>query len=393
MKSTLRWLVVASLFVGSAFASDVHQLVAPDGQAFDNFGFAVAVSGNLLAAITGPASSRGGVLYVFQKTTNWSHFTLAAEFQIPGVMLTSVAISNGVVAVGAITCTVNKIANAGCAYVFANTNGWQQVAQLTASDASMDAWFGSSIALNSGTIAVGAGGAEEAYVFTEPQGGWTNATQTAILMPTKADNANGFGGSIATGASYLVAVGSSDDPPATEGAVYIFQESENGWQNMNETAKLTDAGAVPHEHLGSSLAMLPGTIVAGAPTSDSQAAKALVYLEAPNGWQSTSTANATLTGPITGNGTGFSAVAINNNLILAQRQTGRGQGRRGGAFIFKKPAGGWVTMQASADLTAPISTGWSLAAEGGSVAIMGAPEVTINGHTEQGAVFVGKVPQ
>ena len=62
-----------------------------------------------------------------------------------------------------------------------------QTAKLTSSDGAAGDIFGDSVAVGTTTIVVGASeatlsgnsSAGKAYVFVQPQGGWTDATQTA----------------------------------------------------------------------------------------------------------------------------------------------------------------------------------------------------------------------
>ena len=101
----------------------------------------------------------------------------------------SVAVDSGTVVVGASGATVNGYGSAGKAYVFVQPgNGWTdttQTAELTASDAAADSYFGSSVTVSGNTVVVGAPSdyAGAAYVFIEPTGGWVDTIQTAELTP------------------------------------------------------------------------------------------------------------------------------------------------------------------------------------------------------------------
>ena len=99
----------------------------------------------------------------------------------------SVSVQGNTMVVGAPSANVaGSQYRPGAAYVFTRTGStWMQVAKLTPSDLGDDD-FGASVAIGGSVIAVGGpkknpnklGGV---YVFVQPQGGWTDATETALL--------------------------------------------------------------------------------------------------------------------------------------------------------------------------------------------------------------------
>ncbi len=171
----------------------------------------------------------------------------------------------------------------------------------------------------------------------------------------------------------------------SKGAVYVYQEAKGGWQNMTETAKLTD-GATQAEQFGQSVAMLPNTIVIGTRL----AKKALIYVAGKQGWQSTSAPTATLSESRPGEGFGY-AVAINPTLIVVG-DPGYPfhfqHNHKGAGFVFHKPAQGWQSATATERIDGQgEGVGTSVAAAGNETVFMGAPYTLVNGNTYQGAVF------
>ena len=100
-----------------------------------------------------------------------------------------------------------------------------QTAKLTASDALPDDGFGDSVSISGNTVVVG--GSDAAYVFTEPDAGWANMTQTAELTVSPGSPGYSYSPVAISGDTIVV------------GATYVFSEPPTGWTNMTQTAELT----------------------------------------------------------------------------------------------------------------------------------------------------------
>lgn len=130
-------------------------------------------------------------------------------------------------------------------------------------------------------------GSGSVYVFEKPGTGWTNATEMAKL--TAADGADGddFGWSVSLGGDILV-VGAryDDDNGDASGSAYLFEEPDAGWTDMTETAKLTASDGLPFDGFGYSVS-LGGDIIAvgahGAYYAPNKAAY-LFYKFEPSAW-------------------------------------------------------------------------------------------------------------
>jgi hypothetical protein len=404
-----KWILTISVSIsvltGTLLATE---LTAPDGQARERFGYALSVNGNTLA-ITGAYESGypgGRTVWVFQKTNSWNHPVLVAELTAAnGDRLQGVAVSGNTIVAGAPAATINGVVDQGCAYVFvAGASGWQnsnETAQLTSSDGYFNNGFGVSVSIDKDTIVVGAPGAGniqqgEAYIFTKPATGWVNATETAKLLASNGQMYDGFGGGNGVSINGVVAaVGAGGVGfPNGYGAVYVFQETRGGWQNMTETAELTEGQPFVGEELGSSVVIEGGTVVAGAPSANNGSARVMIYLEPVGGWQSTNTPNAILTSTEK-HPRGFGAsVAINPNLIIVGNPYATAKYKRfsGAAFIFEKPPSGWVNATQSAKLVASgLAVGTSVAASLNKTAFIGAPYTMVGDNQDQGVVFVQKL--
>ena len=227
------------------------------------------------------------------------------------------------------------VANAGSAYVFTRNTGtgvWSKAAMLTASVPTANDRFGISVAIDGGTVVVGAHQLEYslgnivvsrsgvAYVFTRPADGWADMTQTAKLTPGTAGAAGDrFGVSVAVrGGTVVVGAHQHDANAVTDsGAAYVFTKTGTAWVSTSTAAKLTAAGGATNDQFGISVAVDGDTVVVGAHELEDQ---------------------------------------LNS--------------RPGAAYVFTKPVGGWADMTQTAKLT-PGTAGAAGDRFGVSVAVRG----------------------
>ena len=165
---------------GKTWAEHTH-LTASDGEASDNFGYSVALSGNT-ALVGAFLDDVGGITnvgsaYVYRwNGSNWEEQAqlTASDGELGDLFGVSVALRGHIALVGAQRTDIGGVTDAGSAYVF-RWDGiqWVEQAQLTASDSGTDAGFAFSVALSGNTVLVGAvlddvggnTGAGSAYVF------------------------------------------------------------------------------------------------------------------------------------------------------------------------------------------------------------------------------------
>jgi len=202
----------------------ITKLLPSDGAAFDYFGFSIAVDNNIVAIGAYRDNDNGfrsGSVYLFDVSTGAQIAKILPNDGGGGDLFGwSVAIDNGVVAVGAYQSDDNGF-NSGSAYLFdASTGG--QLFKLLASDGAVFDNFGWSIAIDNGIVAVGArsGGdtGGSAYLFDASTG-----AQIAKFLPTEGAANDEFGWSI-TIANDVVAIGAwgDDDNGTDSGSAYVF---------------------------------------------------------------------------------------------------------------------------------------------------------------------------
>ncbi|HTA22162.1 MAG TPA: hypothetical protein VK763_01415 [Terriglobales bacterium] len=363
-------------------------LTASNGAIGDVFGLSVAIDGNTVVVGAPSTTVNGnqfqGAAYVFVKpASGWTNMTQTAELtasdgQSNDYFGYGVAISGNTVLVGSPQATINGNQQQGAAYVFVMpTNGWTnmtQTAKLTASDGVFAAYFGIVTALSGNTIVAGAPsqtdqnpGPGKAYVFVEPEGGWTNMTQTAELTASNGAPYDYFGYAVSVSPNTVIVGGGllvGDSP----GIAYVYVEPSTGWANTTETAQLTPSDGGGEDDFARSVSIAGDTVAVGSPGHGYEEAGAVyVFVEPVGGWIDT-TQTAELTIRNTKLACLGSSVSISGGVILAGADCTHLDA--GAAYAFVKPAGGWQNSSRFA-LSLSIPFTYQYDYFGGSVAISG----------------------
>jgi len=278
---------------------------------------------------------------------------------------------------------------------------WLQLAELTPTVRNTNDWFGVSIAISGNTVVVGDFDANietfgAVYVYVKPANGWTNMTQVAKL--TSSDNGEGFGTSVSISGNTVV-VGAAntsnfDAPAAGPGAAYVFVKPASGWTNMTESAKLTASDGQPGDAFGDSVSISGNTIAIGAffavdSSGNGFAGKAYVFVRPSAGWTGDLNQTAELTASDSQllNYMGASITTNGNTVVVGAYGHNNFQGV---GYVFAKPAGGWVSMTQTAELSASDGKGSNdfgfCAAMSGNTVLLGAPGAS--GFKGAGYVFV-----
>ena len=258
----------------------IGKLLPTDGAAGDHFGFSIAIDNGIVAVGAPESSSYSGSAYLFDASTGDQIHEL---LPIGGVgspyFGCSIAIHNGVVAVGArsdreLDGNHPYVPGSGAAYLF-NASTGAQIAKLLPSDGEMGDQFGFSIAIDNGVVAVGAlfgdgvvGDSGAAYLFDASTG-----AEITKLLPSDGVSTESFGSAIAID-NGVVVVGAfyDDDNGFDSGSAYLF-DAFTGVQ----IAKLLASDALYLELLGRSVAIDNGVVAVGAPDNGSGPGAAYVF--------------------------------------------------------------------------------------------------------------------
>ena len=300
------------------------------------------------------------------------------------------------------------VANAGSAYVFTRNTGtgvWSKAAMLTASVPTENDHFGISVAIDGGTVVVGAHQLDyelnnivasrsgAAYVFTRPDNGWADTSgitpeynETAKLTPGTAGAAGDrFGVSVAVRGDTVVVGAHQHDGNA--GAAYVFTKSGTAWVSTSTAAKLTASDSAASDQFGSSVAVdgeTDGdTVVVGASQGDSADAggnsitdsgAAYVYTKPGTGWADSSAETAKLTASDGAASDEFGiSVAVDDDTVVVGAS---GDDGKGSVYVYTKPSGSaWADSSAetakliASDGAASDEFGISVAVDGDTVVV------------------------
>jgi len=309
----------AYVFVRTSGAWTLQQkLTASDGAAGDNFGYAVALSGDT-AVVGAYLADAGGVdagaAYVFGRSGGtWSlQAKLVASDAVASDHLgAAVAISGRTLLVGA---PLKKSANgneAGAAYTFAQSGSiWAQQAKLVPSTGVGD-HNGTGVAISGTTLALGtaraAGYAVSFFAF--------NGTSWVSSGNVTSSNLNlaYYGSALAMSGTYTV-VGNYAHPLTPSGISGSVIVISNAQHNQQSTLRANDASA--NDLFGRAVAISDAnTILVGSPQDDDQGSDSgSAYTFALNG-SSWSQQQKLLAGDGKANDGFGSAVAISANAAL-----------------------------------------------------------------------------
>jgi len=246
----------------------LFKLFAGDGATNDLFGASVAIGSGVIAVGSPWDDANGqaaGSVYLFDlgsfAQTQKLLATDGALFQQFGW---SVAVDSGVVAVGAFGDTVNGT-NSGAAYLF-NASSGLQTGKLIPNDGAQADEFGRSIAIEGNVVAVGAAQGDglsyntgSLYLFDAG-----TMSQTDELFASDGTQGNYFGGTIGL-SDGIVAVGAhrANDFGNWSGAGYLFRACDGV-----QVAKLLPTDNAADDNFGFSIDIDNGTIASGAQLDD-----------------------------------------------------------------------------------------------------------------------------
>ena len=355
-------------------ANELAKLLASDGAEEDVFGYGVAISGD--TAVIGAKrdddnGSNSGSAYVFQfDGSGWVQQAklLASDGAANDEFGTSVAISGNTIVVGA----TRKVDHRGSAYVYERpVGGWAdmtETARLSPSDTLASGDRFGIVAISGDTVVVTAhrydqNGLSEsgtAYLYVKPPGGWVDMmSQTAKLTASDLAAYDMCGSGVGIDGDTVVVNSADDNDNGVDaGSAYVFEKPPGGWVNMTETAKLTASDGAAVDQMGWFSAVISGnTVVLGAPWDDNEngtkAGSAYVYEKPPGGWVNmTETAKLMASDGAPGDELGFGVAVSGDTLVVGAYEDDDNGDGSGSAYVFQRPAGGWVATTESAKLTA-----------------------------------------
>lgn len=325
-----------------------QQITADDGASNAEFGVAVALHGT--TAMVGAqqatigANEDQGAVYVFdQSGGEWTQSQKlvsddGAAFDTFG---DAVVFEGDTAIVGAYAATVNDFPYQGAAYVFTRSNGtWTQSQKLAPDDGTDFNYFGYSLALEGDTALIGADLLGAVYVFRRSDGTWT---QSQKLTGSDEGPSDVFGYSVLVQGStaFVGAYGNN----GFQGAVYIFTESGGTW---TETQKLTADDGASNTYFGYAIAVSGTNLLVGAwgsnPGGNDTQGAAYVFTESDGTWTQTQKLVSDDGAPF--DKFGHSVAIDGTRAVIGADGVDAGQGgAQGAVYIFDESGGAWTQSQ------------------------------------------------
>jgi hypothetical protein len=329
-----------------------HQkLLAPDGEASDAFGTAVALTGNgALIGASGVLTNKGAA-YVFPGSNAFPQQAevTPADGAADDFLGVSVAISGDTAIVGAPEDDIGVDADQGSVYVFVRSGaGWTQEQEINAADGEEGDLFGWSVSLSGDTALIGAfrddigatSNRGSAYVYTRSGSNWT---QQAKLTASDGAAGDGFGFSTSVSGDTALVGAPYDD--LSRGAAYVFTRSGTSWSQQE---RLTGSDGVASDQFGYAVSLSGTTALVGAPSDDVgpdvNQGSAYVFTRSGNHWSQQQKLTAGDGGPSDQFG---QAVALNGDtaLVGAPFDDIAGVSNRGSAYVFVRSGGDWSQQE------------------------------------------------
>jgi hypothetical protein len=278
--------------------SQQQKLTPSDAGDGDHFGQDVAIDGNTVV-VGSPGEDVGypsyysvGAIYVYTRSgTTWSQQAkkVPSDPQQYGNFGKKVAIDSGTIVVGATNYGDNS--GQGAVYIFTGSgSSWSQQQKLVASDASAYDYFGQDVDIDGDTLVVGAynedseaSNAGAAYVYTRSGTTWTLEQKLTASDGQADDN---FGWSVAIdGDNLIVGAWYEDSEGSNAGAAYVFTRSGTTWTQQQ---KLTASDGAANDNFGNTVAIdvstAPATVVVGATGAGSGVGAAYVFTRNGTTW-------------------------------------------------------------------------------------------------------------
>ncbi len=382
-----------------------QKLTASDGAAGDQFGAAVAISGN--TAVVGatadtPSASGFGSAYVFVRSgTAWifQQELTANDAAIDDQFGSFVAIDGDTIAVTSPADDVGSNSSQGSTYVYVRTGTvWTQQQKLTASNGAVSDVFGRNVSIAGNTLVVGAPGRNvganpdqgSAYVFVRSGTIWS---EQQILTAADGSQNDFFGDSSAIEGDTVI-IGAAEESTGVntqQGSAYVFVRSGTTWTQQQ---KLTANDGAIFDFFGSSVALSGDTAVIGTQQdvgANFQQGSAYIFVRSGTSWTQQQKLLASDGGILDSFG---NSVAIDGDtaIIGAFGDTTGANPGQGAAYNFTRTGTTWTQMQklTADDGSADDNFGSSVAISSTTV-IVGSLADTIGTNVQQGSAYIFNV--
>ena len=257
-------------------------LGCPAGAAAQQFGGALAVSGDQVLVGEAGNGTMSGIVWIFGRTADgWAEtgqIAVSDQVRAPDGFGRAIAATDEWLWAGAPL----EMDGAGAVYVFRadGSGGWERVARFDAPEGARA--FGSAIALSDDAVVVSAPGADggRGAVFPyirSPEGAFFAGE---AVRPSDDVVASGFGAALALdGGTLLVSSRAGEEAPP---AVFAFARDDSG--GWTASGSLETPSLPERSGFGAALAVRDGFALVGAPTLRESGGGVFAFARGPDGW-------------------------------------------------------------------------------------------------------------
>jgi FG-GAP repeat/Bacterial Ig-like domain len=316
---------------------------------------------------------------------------LASDPSVVAEFGTSVAVYGDTLVLGAPFALDAQNEQNGAVYIYVRVgSAWSFQNKLTQPDPSINPRFGGSVAIDGNTLVIGAPNdiasstnRGSVYIFLRNGSNWTMQQK---LIPSDGRGGFEFGSAVAVDGN-VIAVGAfrGEVNGVERGSAYVFTNTNSTWV---ETTRLTDTTG---GEFGSSISVSGNTIVVGSRyggVNFSGTGFAYVYVRDANAWP----LQTRLIAADTAYGDRFgSDVEIDGDTLLIGADDNAAAGgvvRVGAAYLFTRTNGTWTEKQKFAVSSPKYGQFGASVGISGDKLIIGDSRVEVSGQSSQGAAYV-----
>jgi hypothetical protein len=375
-------------------SAEEEKITAADGYSSDNFGYALAMSGDYAvvgAKYDDDRGSNSGAIYIYhRKASGWYQHSkiIPDDGTSSDYFGEAVAMNNDYMVVGA-PYDDNSYTDQGSAYIYKrNGNNWVLETKIYANDRDQSDYFGRSVSISGNWIIIGAAYDDNsyseqgsAYIFK------TDGTQVAKLYASDYASGDYFGVAVSISGDYAI-IGAyyDDDYYSNSGSAYIFYYNGTSW---TQQAKLTASDGYSSDYFGQSVFISDDYAIIGAPNNDANGSNSgAAYIFQRDGTSWNQMAKLTAGDALTSDNFGCSVYLKAGYAIVGAKNNDHMATNAGAAYIFKQTGSQWIQLKTlnASDAYASDYFGHSVAIENG-YALVGAYADDDNGSDSGSAYF------
>ena len=353
MKKIILFLVLLTVYFTLSATSvqyETQKILASDGAAGDNLGKSVSIDGDYsIVGANGDdfnGDNSGSAYIYYNNGTNWveQQKLTASDSNNGDEFGSAVAISGNYAIIGSSYDDDNG-ENSGSAYIFFNNGtNWVEQQKLTASDSNNGDEFGSAVAISGNYAIIGSSYDDDngensgsAYIFFNNGTSWVEQQKLTASDGTVGDD---FGFSVSISGNYAL-IGSNYDDYNGEhsGSAYVFYNNGNSWV---EQQKLTASDGAANDDFGFSVSISNSLAIVGAPAATFITGAAYVFYYNGVTWVEQQKLTAS-------DGEGFDCFGIStsiyNNYAIAGAHSPMNTIKSSSAYIFHYDGSYWIEQQ------------------------------------------------